>query len=60
MRKVISIGKLKVIITIILLISTCTTASAQSPYAMFGDNSKMLEAKKRTSIKSIPCGNSGF
>ncbi len=45
MRKVISIGKLKVIITIILLISTCTTASAQSPYAMFGDNSKMLEAK---------------
>lgn len=45
MRKVISIGKLKVIITIILLISTCTTASAQNPYAMFGDNSKMLEAK---------------
>ncbi len=45
MRKVISIGKLKVIITIILLISTCTTASAQSPYDMFGDNSKMLEAK---------------
>ena len=45
MRKVISIGKLKVIITIILLISTCTTASTQSPYAMFGDNSKMLEAK---------------
>ena len=45
MRKVISIGKLKVIITIILLISTCTTASAQTPYAMFGDNSKMLEAK---------------
>ena len=45
MRKVISIGKLKVIITIILLISTCTTASAQNPYDMFGDNSKMLEAK---------------
>ena len=45
MRKVISIGKLKVIITIILLISTCTTASAQSPYDMFGENSKMLEAK---------------
>ena len=45
MRKVISIGKLKVIITIILLISTCTTAYAQSPYDMFGDNSKMLEAK---------------
>ncbi len=45
MRKVISIGKLKVIITIILLISTCTTASAQNPYDMFGDNLKMLEAK---------------
>ena len=35
----------KIITMIVLLMSTCIKASAQSPYAMFGDNSKMLEAK---------------
>ena len=35
----------KIITMIILLMSTCIKVSAQSPYAMFGDNSKMLEAK---------------
>ena len=30
---------------IILLMRVCTGTFAQSPYAMFGDNSKMLEAK---------------
>lgn len=33
---------------IILLMSTYITASAQSPYAIFGDNSEMLEVKKET------------
>lgn len=32
------------IVTIILLMSTVTKGLAQSPYALFGDNSKMLEA----------------
>ena len=33
---------------IILLMCTCIKLSAQSPYAMFGDNSKMLEAKSES------------
>ena len=45
MRIVNPIETLKIITMIILLMSTCIKASAQSPYAMFGDNSKMLEAK---------------
>ena len=36
----------------IFLMSICIKVSAQSPYAMFGDNSKMLEAK-RESVPSI-------
>lgn len=36
---------MKIITMIILLMSVCTRTFAQSPYAMFGDNSKMLEAK---------------
>ena len=31
----------KIITMIILLTSTCVKASAQSPYAIFGDNSKI-------------------
>lgn len=45
MRKVTTIEIGKIITMIILLMSTYLTASGQSPYAMFGDNSKMLEAK---------------
>jgi len=44
----------KIITILILLMSTCIKASAQSPYAMFGDNSKMLEAKSEP-IPSIFC-----
>ncbi len=36
---------MKIITMIILLMGVCTRTFAQSPYAMFGDNSKMLEAK---------------
>lgn len=46
MRKTISIETLRLITLIILLMSICTTTFSQSPYAIFGDNSKMLEAKK--------------
>ncbi|MBR1521214.1 MAG: hypothetical protein IJ635_08250 [Bacteroidaceae bacterium] len=52
MRKVNPLESLKIITKIILLMSICTKVSAQSPYAMFGDNSKMLEAK-RESVPSI-------
>ena len=45
MRKVTIIATRKIITMIILLLSTDIKASAQSPYAIFGDNSKMLEAK---------------
>lgn len=45
MRKVATIETGKIFTMIILLMSICIKASAQSPYAMFGDNSKMLEAK---------------
>ena len=45
MRKVTTFETGKIITMIILLMSTCISVSAQSPYAMFGDNSKMLEAK---------------
>ena len=45
MRKSTTLETRKIITMIILLMSTCISVSAQSPYAMFGDNSKMLEAK---------------
>lgn len=45
MRKATTLETRKIITMIILLMSTWIKASAQSPYAMFGDNSKMLEAK---------------
>lgn len=44
MRKIIPIEMQKIITMIILLTGTCVKASAQSPYAIFGDNSKILEA----------------
>ena len=66
MRKIIPIEMQKIIIMIILLTSTCVKASAQSPYAMFGDNSKILEARSeavpsiyRVSIH-IPNGNTFY
>ena len=45
MRKVATFETGKIFTMIILLMSICIKASAQSPYAMFGDNSKRLEAK---------------
>ena len=45
MRKANTIETGKIITMIILLLSTYIKASAQSPYAIFGDDSKMLEAK---------------
>ena len=48
MRKVNPLETLKIITKIILLTSICIKVSAQSPYAMFGDNSKMLEAKSES------------
>lgn len=45
MRKAISIEALKIITMVILFLGTCIKVSAQSPYSMFGDNSKMLESK---------------
>ncbi|MFW5518349.1 MAG: hypothetical protein ACOCPA_05825 [Segatella copri] len=50
MRKVTIIATRKIITMIILLLSTYIKASAQSPYAIFGDDSKMLEAK----IEPVP------
>ena len=46
MRKVNPVETLKIITMMIFLMSICIKVSAQSPYAMFGDNSKMLEAKR--------------
>lgn len=45
MRKAISIEALKIITMVILFLGICIKVSAQSPYSMFGDNSKMLESK---------------
>ncbi len=36
----------QIVITVITLLCASITASAQSPYAMFGDKSVMLDAKK--------------
>ncbi len=44
MGKGITIGTPKIVSVIILLMSSCKIIFAQSPYAMFGDNSKMLYA----------------
>ena len=52
MRKVNPLEPQKIITMMIFLMSICIKVSAQSPYAMFGDNSKMLEAK-RESVPSI-------
>lgn len=52
MRKATTLETGKIITMIILLLSTWIKASAQSPYAMFGDNSKMLEAKSEP-VQSI-------
>lgn len=40
-----SADTMKIITMIIVLVSVCTRSFAQSPYAIFGDDSKMLEAK---------------
>ena len=48
MRKVNLLEPQKIITMIILLMSICIKVSAQSPYAMFGDNSKMLEANRES------------
>ncbi|MGN0229100.1 MAG: hypothetical protein ACI4BH_04745 [Muribaculaceae bacterium] len=42
MKKIILI----IIAIVVFFMSICIKASAQSPYAVFGNNSKMLEAKK--------------
>ena len=52
MRKVNPLDPQNIITMIILLMSICIKVYAQSPYGMFGDNSKMLEAK-RESVPSI-------
>ncbi|GJG27364.1 MULTISPECIES: hypothetical protein [Segatella] len=52
MRKVNPLEPQKIITMMIFLMSICTKVYAQSPYAMFGDNSKMLEAN-RESVPSI-------
>ena len=52
MRKATTLETRKIITMIILLMCTWIKASAQSPYAMFGDNSNMLEAKSEP-VKSI-------
>lgn len=48
MRIVNPLETLKIVTKIILLMSICIKVSAQSPYVMFGDNSKMLEAKNES------------
>lgn len=48
MRIVNPLESLKIVTKIILLMSICIKVSAQSPYVMFGDNSKMLEAKNES------------
>lgn len=52
MRKVNPLDPQNIITMIFFLMSICTKVYAQSPYAIFGDNSKMLEAK-RESVPSI-------
>ena len=52
MRKVNPLDPQNIITMMFFLMSICTKVYAQSPYAMFGDNSKMLEAK-RESVPSI-------
>lgn len=44
MRKIFPTEAARIVTMIILLMSTVTKGLAQSPYALFGDNSKMLEA----------------
>ena len=53
MRKVATFETGKIFTMIILLMSICISVSAQSPYAMFGDNSKMLEAKSEPVLRAI-------
>ena len=50
MRKTFPTEAAKIVTMIILLMSTVTIGLAQSPYALFGDNSKMLE----TTEESVP------
>ncbi|MDE6238930.1 MAG: hypothetical protein K2M54_02965 [Muribaculaceae bacterium] len=45
MDLIVSIRDIRIILQIIFLISIGINTSAQSPYAVFGDNSEMLEAK---------------
>ena len=45
MGKAVLLKGMKIILATVLLLGTCIAASAQSPYAIFGDNSKMLEPK---------------
>ena len=52
MRKVNPLEPQKIITMMLFLMSICIKVYAQSPYAMFGDNSKMLEAR-RESVPSI-------
>lgn len=46
MRKTFPTEAVRIVTMIILLMSTVTKGLAQSPYALFGDNSKMLEATR--------------
>lgn len=46
MRKTIAINIIRTITVTVAFLNTCIIAFAQSPYAIFGDNSVMLEAKK--------------
>lgn len=52
MRKVNPLEPQKIITMMLFLMSFCIKVYAQSPYAMFGDKSKMLEAK-REAVPSI-------
>lgn len=54
MRKVNPLEPQKIITMMLFLMSICIKVSAQSPYAMFGDKSKMLEAN-REAVPSIYC-----
>ena len=48
MRKTFPTEAVRIVTMIILLMSTVTKGLAQSPYALFGDNSKMLEATEES------------
>lgn len=48
MRKTFQTEAARIVTMIILLMSTVTKGLAQSPYALFGDNSKMLEATEES------------